>query len=142
MAVNGQTADAYKEYNGITVDSLNMTNTSCRINSSAQFEINLDSAAQEFIQYLRSLPNGTIVVAATSRDVDGGKEHYAPVLKEMFNIDVSAVTAYIPFLFIGKIGDPSFTLFKFGPSDYGAVHLAEKLRPFPQGMWIEPNNAT
>ena len=137
VAVNGQTADAYKEYNGITVASLNMTNTSCRINSTAQFEINLDSAAREFLGYLRSLPNGTIVVAATSRDVDSGKNVYAAPLKEMFNIDVSTVTLYIPFVFIGKIGDPSFTRFKLGPSNYGAVHLVEKLRPFPHGMYVQ-----
>ena len=134
VAVNGRSANSYQTVYGITIASLNMTDTSCRINSAAIFQIHHAAPAQQFAQYLRSLANGTIVVAATSDAVTSGLSHYSSTLKELFNIDLSAITVYNEFLFIAKVGNHSFTRFKLGSSvNKGCLHLVEKLRPFPQG---------
>ena len=142
VAVNGQSANSYQAVYGITIASLSMTDTSCRINSSAIFQIHHAAPAQQFAQYLRSLANGTIVVAATSDAVTSGLSHYSSTLKELFDIDLSAITVYKSFVFIAKVRDHSFTRFKMGETQRGCVHLVEKIRPFPQGKYKLLNGTT
>ena len=94
--------------------------------------------AEEMKDFINQIPNGTVFVGVSTRNLYGDKYDIDEVL-ESSGISTKDVGTRDTMVFIAKKGDPSYPhrVFKHVTRQRGSAHLAKQLILFPQGNSIK-----
>ena len=128
LAINGKSSYPWKQNNKIVVAVIDMNDTSCKLSETKKF--NVDDA-RLFTRFLNGLATGSVIAVVTIGDAGEDYDSYYTTLRTLFDIKHSDMEEDEDgYAFIGKIGDTSFTRFKYGSESQGVYHLGEILLPF------------